>query len=270
MDNNIGIIGAGNMGSALIAGIVEGRKFKADQLVVSDIKKERADYLAKKHHVKKADSNQILIKDCGTIILAVKPKEIRPVLEDIKNELRDDHLLITIAAGVPIKAIKDILKRELPIIRVMPNTPAMVRMGITAISPGPLAEARDIDMAVKIFSQVGETVIVDEEMMDVVTALSGSGPGYMFYIMEALVDAGIKLGLKKEIALALAVQTTLGTAQLAKESKESLAELRDKVTSPGGTTSKGLAVMNEKNLADIIIEAIEAACKRSKELSKKL
>lgn len=270
MDDNIGIIGAGNMGSALIAGIVEGNKFKADQLVVSDIKKERADYLAKKHHVKKADSNRTLMKDCSTVILAVKPKEIRPVLKDIKNELRDDHLLITIAAGVPIKAIRDILKRELPIIRVMPNTPAMVGMGITAISPGTLAKARDIDMAVKIFSQVGETVIVDEEMMDAVTALSGSGPGYIFYIMEALVDAGIKLGLKKEIALALAVQTTLGTAKLAKESEDSLAELRDKVTSPGGTTSKGLTVMSERGLADIIIDAVEAACRRSKELSKKL
>lgn len=270
MDNNIGFIGAGNMGSALIAGIVEGNNFKADQLVVSDIKKERADYLAKKHHVKKADSNQTLIKECSTVILAVKPKEIRPVLKDIKNELRDDHLLITIAAGVPIKAIREILKRDISIIRVMPNTPAMVGMGIAAISPGPLAKARDIDMAVKIFSQVGETVIVDEKMMDAVTALSGSGPGYILYVMEALVDAGIKLGLKREIALALAVQTTLGTAQLARESKDSLADLRDKVTSPGGTTSKGLAVMSERGLADIIIDAVEAACKRSKELSKKL
>lgn len=258
------------MGSALIAGIIEGRKFKADQLVISDIKEERTDYLAEKHHVKKADSNQTLVKDCDTIILAVKPKEIKPVLKDIKNELRDDHLLISIAAGVPIKAIRGILKRDLPIIRVMPNTPAMVRVGITAISPGPLANARDIDMAVKIFSQVGETVIVDEEMMDAVTALSGSGPGYIFHIMEAFVDAGIKLGLKKEIALKLAVQTTLGTAQLARESKEPLAELRDKVTSPGGTTSKGLTVMRERGLAGVIIDAIEAACRRSKELSKVL
>lgn len=270
MDNNIGFIGAGNMGSALIAGIVKGRKFKADQLVVSDIKEERTDYLVRKYHVRKADSNQTLMKDCSTIILAVKPKEIGLVLEDVKNEIRDDHLLISIAAGVPIKAIRNTLQRDLPIIRVMPNTPAMVRMGIAAISPGPLAKARDIDMAVKILSQVGETVIVDEEMMDAVTALSGSGPGYIFYVMEALVDAGTKVGLKKEIALKLAVQTTLGTAKLAMESKDSLAELRDKVTSPGGTTSKGLAVMNERSLADIIIEAVEAACKRSKELSKKL
>ncbi len=270
MDNIIGFIGAGNMGSALIAGIVEGKKFKAGQLVVSDIKEEKADNLAQKYHVRKADSNQILIKECSTIILAVKPKEIKSALEDVKNEIRDDHLLISIAAGVPIKAIRDILDRDLSIIRVMPNTPAMVRMGITAISPGPLAKTEDVDIAVKIFSQVGETVIVDEEMMDAVTALSGSGPGYIFYIMEALVDAGVKLGLEKEIALSLAVQTVLGTAQLAKESKESLSELRDKVTSPGGTTSQGLSVMSERGLTDIIIEALEAARRRSKELSSKL
>lgn len=267
MNSMIGLIGAGNMGSALIAGIVEGKKFEADQLVVSDIKRDRADYLAQKYHVRGADSNQILIKDCDTIILAVKPKEIKPLLRDVKGEIRDDHLLISIAAGVPIATIRDTLQRDLSIVRVMPNTPAMVGMGITAISSGPFAKAKDIDMAVKIFSQVGETVIVDEELMDAVTALSGSGPGYIFLIMEALVDAGIRLGLKKEIALALAIQTTLGTAQLARESKESLAELRDKVTSPGGTTAKGLAVMSERGLTDIIIEAVEAACRRSKELS---
>jgi pyrroline-5-carboxylate reductase len=267
MNNMIGLIGAGNMGSALIAGIVEGKKFEVDQLVVSDIKGERAEYLAKKYHVRRADSNQTLIKDCGTIILAVKPKEIKPLLEDVKNEIRDDLLLITIAAGIPISTIRDTLQRDLSIVRVMPNTPAMVRMGITAISAGPGAKAKDIDMAVRIFSQVGETVIVDEELMDAVTALSGSGPGYIFLIMEALVDAGINLGLKEEIALSLAIQTTLGTAQLARESKESLAELRDKVTSPGGTTSKGLEVMMKRGLTDIIIEAVEAACRRSKELS---
>lgn len=267
MDENLGIIGAGNMGSALIAGIVEGKEFKAEQLVVSDIKGERADYLAQRYRVKKADSNQALIEGCTTVILAVKPKEIKPVLGEIKNDIRDNHLLISIAAGVPIKAIRDIMQRDLPIIRVMPNTPAMVRMGITAISPGPLAKAKDIDMAVKIFSQVGETVIVDEEMMDTVTALSGSGPGYIFLVMEALADAGIRLGLKREIALSLAIQTTLGTAQLARESKESLAELRDKVTSPGGTTSRGLTVMSKRGLTDIIVEAVEAAWRRSKELS---
>lgn len=270
MNKMIGIIGAGNMGSALVAGIVEGKEFKANQLLVSDIKGDRADYLTQKYKIGKADSNEILAKDCSTIILAVKPKEIKPVLEEIRNELRDDHLLVSIAAGVPIKAIGDILQRDLSIIRVMPNTPAMVRMGITAISPGPLAKAKDINMAVKIFSQVGETVIVEEEMMDAVTALSGSGPGYAFLIMEAFVDAGVRLGLKKEIALRLAIHTTLGSAQLARESKESLAELRDKVTSPGGTTSRGLAVMSERALADIIIEAVEAAWRRSKELSNQL
>ncbi len=267
MENVIGIIGAGNMGSALVAGVVQGKKFKADHIIVSDIRQDRADYLAQRYHVGKAESNRMLARNCTTIIVAVKPKEISPVLGDVKSELRDDHLVISIAAGVPIKAIGDIVQRDLSIIRVMPNTPAMVRMGITAISPGPSARPKDIDMAVAIFSQVGETVIIGEEMMDAVTALAGSGPGYLFLIMEAFVDAGVMLGLERGIALRLAIQTTLGSAQLARESTESLAELRDRVTSPGGTTSSGLAVLNERGLTEIIIDAVEAAWRRSKELS---
>jgi pyrroline-5-carboxylate reductase len=263
----IGFIGAGNMGSALIAGLVERKEFEAGQILVCDIQKEKTDYLVQKYHIRKSESNQALIRDCSTIILAVKPKEIKTVLEGVKNGFNDKHLLISIAAGVPIDTIRKVIQRDIPIIRVMPNTPAKIGMGITAISPGPLVKAGDIDMAEKIFSQVGDTVIVDEEMMDAVTALSGSGPGYIFQIMENFVDAGIKLGLSKEIAYRLTVQTVLGAAQLAKESKESLTELRDAVTSPGGTTSRGLAVMKERDLVNIITEAVEAAWRRSKELS---
>jgi len=255
------------MGSALIAGLVEGREFKAEQIFVCDIQKDKTDYLTQKYSVRKSESNQALIRDCSTVVLAVKPKEIKTVLEEAKDEFTDKHLIISIAAGVPIKAIRDIMQRDIPVIRVMPNTPAKIRMGITAISPGPSTKAKDIDMAVKIFSQVGETVIVDEEMLDAVTAMSGSGPGYIFQIMENFVDAGLKLGLTREVACRLIVQTVLGAAQLAKESKESLAELRDAVTSPGGTTSRGLAVMRERDLVNIIIEAVEAAYRRSKELS---
>ena len=263
----IGFIGAGNMGSALIAGLAEGREFDAGQILVCDIQREKTDYLAKKYHVRISDSNQALIRDCSTVVLAVKPQGIKALLEEIKNEFSDKHLLISIAAGVSVNTIRDAIQRDMPIIRVMPNTPAKIGMGVTAISPGAFAKAGDIDMAVKIFSQVGDTVIVDEDMMDAVTALSGSGPGYMFQIMEHFVDAGIKLGLSKETACRLTVQTVLGAAQLAKESEESLAALRDAVTSPGGTTSRGLAVMKEKDLADIITEAVEAAWRRSKELS---
>jgi len=263
----IGFIGAGNMGSALIAGLVEGKEFEAGQILVRDIQEEKTDYLVRKYHVRRSDSNRELIRDCSTVILAVKPKEIKTVLEEVKNELSDKHLLISIAAGVPINTIRDVIQRDIPIIRIMPNTPAKIGMGITAISPGPLVKAKDIDMAEKIFSQVGDTVIVDEEMMDAVTALSGSGPGYIFQIMENFVDAGMKLGLSREIAYRLIVQTFLGAAQLARESKESLAELRDAVTSPGGTTSRGLAVMKERDLVNIITEVVEAAWRRSKELS---
>ena len=263
----IGFIGAGNMGSALLSGIIEEKKFRADELAVYDIMDKKADLLKTTFKINKVDSIQNLVENCSTIILATKPKEIKPLLSDIKDYLRDDHLLISIAAGITIKLILDILQKDIPVIRVMPNTPAKIRKGITAIASSEKARAGDIEKAVNIFSQVGETVIVKESMMDAVTALSGSGPGYTFYILESLVNAGVKAGLTREIAHNLAIQTVLGSAQLAKDSNASLADLREEVTSPGGTTAEGLRVMKEKGLPGIISEAVEAACNRSKALS---
>ncbi len=267
---NIGIIGAGNMGSALAAGIVEGGMFSPDKILVSDVKKENSDRLALKYKTGKALSNAELVGACRTIILAVKPGEIKNVLEEISSRLTGEHLLISIAAGVPIRAIADTLQKELPIIRVMPNTPAMVGTGITAMSAGPFAGTIHVEVAVRIFSQVGETVVVEEKMMDAVTALSGSGPGYMFMIMESLVEAGVDLGLEEEIARKLAVHTVMGSGNLAIKSKETLAKLRENVTSPGGTTNQGLAVMRERGLRQTIVDAVRAAYERSREISEML
>jgi pyrroline-5-carboxylate reductase len=165
--------------------------------------------------------------------------------------------------------IRDIIGKNIPLIRVMPNTPALVQQGVSALAAGDLATAEHMTVARTIFGAVGETVEVEEGLMDAVTALSGSGPGYVFRIMECMVDAGVGLGLKKETALDLVIQTFLGAAHLAKASDDSLTELRRKVTSPGGTTAAGLAVLEEKGLRETIINAVNAACARSLELGKR-
>jgi pyrroline-5-carboxylate reductase len=164
--------------------------------------------------------------------------------------------------------IHSIISRDIPLIRVMPNTPALIQKGVSALASGSLATSEHMAVARSIFDAVGETVVVSEEMMDAVTAISGSGPGYVFKIMESFVRAGERLGFDEETAARLVIQTVLGAAHLAHESENSLSHLREMVTSPGGTTAAGLAVLNEKGLEDIIHEALNAACRRSGELGK--
>jgi pyrroline-5-carboxylate reductase len=203
-----------------------------------------------------------------TVVLAVKPQNMREVLEEVKGEIEDDHLIISIAAGIPLKMIREILDKDIPLIRVMPNTPALVQKGMSALAAGHGVTAEHMATAGAIFSAVGDTVEVEESMMDAVTAVSGSGPGYVFRMMESMVEAGTAVGLDRETSLALVVQTFLGAAQLAKTSGDSLSSLRRKVTSPGGTTAAGLEIFNNMGLDEMTFSAVEAACKRSVELGK--
>jgi pyrroline-5-carboxylate reductase len=193
---------------------------------------------------------------------------MRGVLADIRAKVRDDHLVISIAAGIPLRMIYEGIGRDIAAIRVMPNTPALIQQGISALAAGGKAKEGDLEKACKIFEAVGEIVIVSEEMMDAVTALSGSGPGYVFKLMEGFVSAGLKVGFDPPTALRLVTQTFLGAAHLAIESAKGLSELREMVTSPGGTTAAGLAVMDQRGVASILEEAVEVACKRSIELGR--
>jgi pyrroline-5-carboxylate reductase len=264
----IGFIGAGNMATALVRGLIESGAEGAEKLCASDIHDERLKELSARFGLRVHPSNQALAQECTVIVLAVKPQNIRAVLEDIREEVRDDHLLISIAAGIPLKMISDAIGRDVAAVRVMPNTPALIQRGISALASGGKATAGDLGKARKIFDAVGGTVIVSEEMMDAVTALSGSGPGYVFKLMECFVSAGVKVGFDQGTALQLVIQTFLGAAHLAAESEKGLSDLREMVTSPGGTTAAGLTVMDERGLAAILEEVVEAACKRSIELGK--
>lgn len=262
----IGFIGAGNMGTALIKGLLNSERYALRQLLVSDKHQERLTKISEEFGLKCYASNKDLVRNCQIILLAVKPQSIRGVLLEVKTEIRDDHLMISIAAGIPLKMIKSIIGREIPLIRVMPNTPALIQRGVSALASGRLATSGHMEIARGIFDAVGDTVIVGEEMMDAVTAISGSGPGYIFKIMECFVEAGEKLGFDRETSTRLVVETIMGSAHLVRESEKSLSQLREMVTSPGGTTAAALAVLEERGLDSIIREAVEAACRRGAEL----
>ena len=265
----IGFIGSGNMAGALLKGLIESGLYKPDMLSASDSDKDKLGEISGRFGIKSCDSNSTLAAECNVIVLAVKPFVIREVLEEIRDVIKDNHLIISIAAGIPIRMIQSVLERDVPVIRVMPNTPALIQKGVSALAPGKTAGSDHMKVAEGIFQAVGKTVFVDEKMMDSVTAISGSGPGYVFKIMELFVEAAQKQGFDSESALLLVLQTFLGAAQLADKSDLSLSQLREMVVTPGGTTAAGISFFDEKKLDEIIQGAVDAARDRSAELGKK-
>jgi pyrroline-5-carboxylate reductase len=265
---NTGFIGAGNMATAMIKGLIESGVYGKGQLGASDKDSNALKRMTGQFGVKSYGSNRDLVHQCSTVVLSIKPRNMKDVLKEVKDGIRDDHLIISIAAGIPLKMIHDILKRDIALVRVMPNTPALVQKGVSALAAGQFAKPEHMTTARTIFDAVGDTVEVEETMMDAVTALSGSGPGYIFRIMECMVDAGVGVGLERATALSLVIQTFLGAAHLAKSSEHPLSRLREMVTSPGGTTEAGLGVLEKMGLEETIRKAVEAACKRSVELGK--
>ncbi len=267
-NQHLGFIGAGNMATALIKGLIESGVYEREHLLAADKDEGALKRVSGGFGVKCYESNLKVTLESSIVVLAVKPQNMREVLEEMKGAIGDHHLIISIAAGIPLRMIREIAGREIPLIRVMPNTPALVQKGVSALAAGALATAEHMAKAKEIFGAVGDTVVVEETMMDAVTALSGSGPGYVFRMMECMVDAGVAVGLERETSLRLVVQTFMGAAHLAKGSDESLSKLRQMVTSPGGTTEAGLAVFDDKGLKEMTMKAIGAACKRSLELGK--
>ena len=266
----IGFIGGGNMAEALIKGLLSASFIEAKSLLVSDVSAERLEYLHKEYHVKVTDDNCELAKKCDIILLAVKPQAMKKVLEGIAEWVDDKTLVISIAAGIPIKTIAEHLSpdgsKKLGVVRTMPNTPALVHEGVTALAASHKVSAGDLKVAHRIFEAVGKTVDVSESHLDAVTGLSGSGPAYIFMIIEALSDAGVKMGLARDVSNILTLQTILGSAKLALESGKHPGELKDQVTSPGGTTISGLHALEKGGLRTTLMNAVEAATKRSQVL----
>ncbi len=262
----IGIIGCGNMGEALVRGLshIVPRGF----LAINDIDKARRDKARSKYKVRRAEDNGSLVESSDIIILAVKPKDVDDVLKNIRKFLSSDKVLISIAAGITTGYIGRLIGKKLPVIRAMPNMPAAIGEAISSISAGRFAKRNDVKIARDIFASVGDVVEVDEDLVDAVTAVSGSGPAYFFYLIESLLEAALELGLDEKTANSLILKTALGSAKMSDLLKEAASDLRTKVTSKGGTTEAAFKVFESKNFKEIIKEAVKAACKRSKELSK--
>lgn len=264
----LGFIGAGNMAEAMIRGMIGNQVVQPRQIVASDISVQRIEHVSKTFDIGMAKDNASLVDQCSVIFLAVKPQAITAVLQDIQANTGGDKLLISIAAGVPIKLLSAGLPRKPRIVRTMPNTPATVMEGAMAIASDSPATPEDLDIVETLFAPVGRTVKIEEKLIDAVTGLSGSGPAYVFMILEALADGGVKMGLPRDVAETLAAQTLLGSAKLFLETRTNPGQLKCMVTSPGGTTISGIHELERGGLRASLMNAVEAATKRSKELGK--
>ncbi len=268
LDKKIAFLGGGNMAEALIKGLIAAGTAKPDHILVTDVSPDRLAHLRKTYGIIIQKSNPDAAREAGIVILSVKPQVIERVLGEVASVVDDEKLVISIAAGVAIAKIEKALKDGSRVVRVMPNTPALVLAGAAGLAGGKHATSEDLALAQNIFNSVGRAVVVEEKLMDAVTGLSGSGPAYVFMIIDALSDAGVKAGLPRQLALELAAQTVYGSAKMVLETKEHPGKLRDMVTSPGGTTIEGLHALEKGKLRATLMNAVEAATARSKELGK--
>ncbi|HUF93062.1 MAG TPA: pyrroline-5-carboxylate reductase [Candidatus Limnocylindria bacterium] len=264
----VGFVGAGNMGEALIKGLVESSLVPAEAIVIADSRAARAQQVAGQYGVRAVPDNTALVREADVVILAVKPQILAPVLREIMPALTNRPLLVSIAAGVSTATIQAVLGKYPRLIRVMPNTPALVLEGATAIARTEELEPDDLETAQEIFTAVGRVVVLEEELMDAVTGLSGSGPAYVAIVIESLADGGVKMGLDRVTAMTLATQTVLGAARLIAETGVHPGALKDMVSSPGGTTIAGIAALEEGGIRTTFIRAVERATLRSRELGR--
>jgi pyrroline-5-carboxylate reductase len=261
-------LGTGNMAEALLKGLLRDGTADPDEIVCSEPRPERREEIADRYGVEVTADNRAAAALADLLILSVKPQVMDALLAEIAPVVDARKLVVSIAAGVPTAAIA----RRLPgarIVRTMPNTPALVGAGATALSRGPNATEEDVTVARALFEAVGTAVVVEEPLLDAVTGLSGSGPAFVFMAIEALADGGVKAGLPRAAALALAAQTVLGAARLVLETGRHPGELKDQVTSPAGTTIAGVQALEARGFRAALIEAVDAAARRARELGEK-
>lgn len=270
MENtNIGFIGAGNMATALIGGLCNS-SFASDRLYVSDRDESKLQPLTETFQLHSCVSNQALLEQCQVVVLAVKPQAMKTMVSELQTE-NDGRLYLSIAAGISTDRLHDWFGRDVALVRAMPNTPALVQTGATGMYANTTVSPEQKQIAENIMSAVGLAFWVEtESQLDAITALSGSGPAYFFYMMEAMEQAGVELGLARDLVHSLTVQTALGAARLAQTATEDPAQLRKRVTSPGGTTEAAINHMQSENGLNIIKQAVLAANRRSEELAKEL
>lgn len=268
-DKKVAVIGVGKIGGTLVSGLLRNNVVRKENLAGSTAHAESNDEVAKRLGVKMLRDNATLVKGRDIIILAVKPQTIQKVLSEIKGSLTEDQLVITLAAARTTQFIEENLGKKIPVVRAMPNTPCLVNAGMTVLCPGKFAKPKHVEMSRSIFEPVGLVDVIDnEELMDGVTALSGSGPAYAYIIIEALAEGGVKVGLPRSLATKLAAQTLLGAAKMVMETGEHPAKLKDEVTTPAGTTIDGIMALEDGGIRVTLIKTVDRATEKSKELSK--
>jgi pyrroline-5-carboxylate reductase len=267
MLRKIAVIGAGNMGSALVRGWIRSGLIGPEALVAFDIDGEKTLALKRELGTSSAASAlDAIVPETDVMVLAVKPQDMGEVLDEVSERIQDNPLVVSIAAGISTEFILSHLHPMARVIRAMPNAGAMVGQSATALCKAGGADAGDLQKALELFNVLGKAVAVEEKMMNAVTALSGSGPGYLFVIMEALTDGGVRMGLSRATARELTIQTVLGAAVIASQQTVAFSELKDRITSPGGTTIAGLQVIERAGVRGTLIDAVEAATRRGEEL----
>ncbi|MCA0435990.1 MAG: pyrroline-5-carboxylate reductase [Actinobacteria bacterium] len=261
----LAVLGAGVMGTAILTALVEAGAFGAADVRAATLDEASQRHLADEVGVRVVAARQAVV-GADVVVVAVKPGEVGALLEQVRDELPEDALLISVAAGVTLDTLESHLPEGTAVVRVMPNTPALIREGMLAMTPGKECRRSQVERARELLGHLGSVVEVPEKQQDAVTGLSGSGPAYVFAFADALVEAGVVQGLPRPVATELAVQTLYGAAALLRRSGDHPAILRERVTSPGGTTAAGLRVLDAAGLRSAVVDAVEAATERSREL----
>lgn len=260
------VIGLGKIGTALIQGILNSGLYSQEEIIGSDIKVENTDINEEYFNIKTTNNNVEGVQKADAVLLAIKPQVMDHVLEEISEAVKG-KLIISIAAGISNSHLKEKLPLDVRTIRVMPNTPVLVKSGISAVAPGRNATDSDVKLVENILDGVGEVVEVKEHLMDAITGLSGSGPAFIYIMIEALADGGVLAGISREMAIQLTAQTMLGSAKMVLETQNHPGLLKDMVTSPAGTSIRGIEVLEKHGIRGILIDAVKEAALRSKELN---
>jgi pyrroline-5-carboxylate reductase len=266
-EKRVAVLGAGKMGGILVKALLE-KKLLSPKLTTATVQhEERAAALTKKLGIQVGTDNVAAAKKADIVLVCLKPQAVSGVMEEIRASARPEQLVISVAASVPTAAIENALGGKVPVVRAMPNTPCAIGQGMTALCKGAHAGAQHLEIASELFRVVGRTVVVDEKHMDAVTGLSASGPAYIYIILESLAEAGVKVGLPRDVATLLAAQTTLGAAGVVLETGDHPALLKDAVTTPAGCTIDGIMELEEGKLRVTLIKAVVKAAQRAKELA---
>ena len=271
-DNTVAILGAGSMGTAILTGMIKGH-IKPEHVKVTARRVESADALAKKFGVTayatdyQPKANSLAVAGAKVVLLSVKPAYLVEVLGQIKDVIAEDALVISVAAGVTTATIEEHLPESVAVIRAMPNTPALIKLGVTGVSVGSRTTPEQLAIAIELFNGVGKTLVIPEEKIDALSTISGSGPAYVFYFIEEFIRTAVAQGFSQDEAYLMVSQTFLGASELLVQTQGDPAELRRQVTSPNGTTMKAVAVLEEGNLHDLFFKATTAALNRAKEIA---